>query len=119
DGALERVDCEAACVESGGAMRRADRDEDAGLADFETAETMRDSDAINGEFSVKVGGDIAQLGERHRFVGFVFEVERAPAMGIVTDATVEGDDGAIGISANMADKSYGIDRVAAELDEIV
>jgi hypothetical protein len=119
DGALKRVDRKAASVESGGSMWRADGDEDAGLADFESAEAMRDGDAIDCELCVNVGGDFAQLRERHRFVGFVIKVERAAAVGIVADAAVEGDDGAVGIGADVADERSGIDRMAAELDEVV
>ncbi len=64
-------------------------------------------------------GDFFQFRERHGFVGFVIEIERAAAVGIVANAAVEGDDGAVGIGANMADENGGGDRVAAELDEVV
>ena len=119
NGALERVDGEAARVECGGAVGCADSDEDAGLADFETAEAVRYGNAVDGKVGVDVGGDFAQLRECHRFVRFVVEIERAAAVGVVADASVEGDDGAVGISSNVADERGGIDRVVAELDEVV
>jgi hypothetical protein len=119
NGALERVDGEAAGFEGGGTVGCADSDEDAGLANFEAAETVRDGDPIDGEFCVDVGGDFFQLRERHRFVGFVVEIERAAAVRIVANAAVEGDDGAIGIGANVADERCGIDWVEAELEEVV
>ncbi len=119
DGALQRVDGEAAGVEGGGAMGSADGDEDAGFSNFEAAKAVRYGDAIDGEFLMNAGGDFFQLLQRHGFVRFVVEVERAATVRIVANAAVESNDGAIGISANVVDKRGGIDRVVAELDEVV
>ena len=37
------------------------------------------------------GGDFADLGQSHGFVGFVVEVERAAAVGLIAHAAVKGD----------------------------
>ena len=101
-------------------MRGADRDEDAGLANFEPAEPMHDGDAVDGEFRVNFGGDFSDFRERHRFVGFVVEIERAPAVRMVAHAAVEGDDGTVFGSARTWRTSDGrVDRVAAEMKKVV
>src|SRR5580704_16648256 len=73
--ALERVDGGAASIEGGGAVRRAYGDVDAGLADFQTSKTMRDGDAVDGEFRAEFGGDFPQVRQSHRFVRFVFKIQ--------------------------------------------
>ena len=59
------------------------------------AKPMKHSDTVNGVASVQLRADFPHLGQRHRFVGFVFEVERRPAMRLVAHKPVEGDDRAI------------------------
>ena len=117
--ALERVDGGAASIEGGGAVRRAYGDVDAGLADFQTSKTMRDGDAVDGEFRAEFGGDFPQLRQSHRFVRFIFKIQRAAAVRIIANATVERDDGAVGVGANVTNERARIDRVVAELDEVV
>jgi len=119
NGAFERVDGKAASVERGSTVWRADCDEYAGLANFEATEAMRYRDAIDGEFHVDFGADLAEFRQCHRFVGFIFKVERAAPVGIVANTAVKGDDSAVGIGANVADEHCGIDRIVTELDEIV
>ncbi len=100
-------------------MRCADGDEDAGFADFEPAEAVGDSDAINGEERVKRGGDFAHFLEGHGFVGFVFEIERFATVGLVADAAVEGDDGAVFGLAHVANEGISGDGFADEEDEVI
>ena len=100
-------------------MRGADGDEDAGLADFEAAKTVRYRDTIDGEFRMDFGGDFFELFQRHGFVGVVVEIERAAAVGIVANASVERDDGTVGIGAHVSNECGGGDGIAAELDEVV
>lgn len=100
-------------------MRRADGDEDAGFADLQATQAMGDGDTIDGEFVVDGGGDFADFGEGHGFVGFVVEIQRAAAVGLVADATVEGNDGAIVRGADVADQGGGVDGLADEQEKIV
>lgn len=101
-GALESVNGEAAGVEGGGTVRRADGDEDGGFADFQTAKAMDDGDAMDGEFFVQLRANLAHFRESHRFVGFVLEVKSRAIAGLVADETVEGDGRAVFGSANVA-----------------
>src|SRR6267143_2102309 len=119
DGALKGVNGETAGVKGGSAMSRADSDEDASFADFETAEAMDDGDAVNGEFFVQLGGDFSHFGEGHGFVRFIVEIERGAIVGLIADETVEGDDGAIFGSADEADESGHVDGIADQLADVV
>src|ERR1700694_1161226 len=89
DGALKGVYGEAAGVKSGAAMSGADGDEDAGFADFESAEAVDNGNAGNGEFFVQLGGDLMHFGEGHGFVSFIVEIERGAVVGLIADETVE------------------------------
>jgi hypothetical protein len=89
-------------------MCGADGDEDARFADFKTAETMNDRDAVDGKFRVHFGSDFTEAAESHRFVGFVFEIEGAAAVRMVAYAAVEGDDGTVAGAPNDLNKSAGI-----------
>src|ERR1700693_4026922 len=60
--ALEGIDGVAAGVERRGPVRGADRDEHAGLADFEAAEAVGDGYAVNGGRGVDFGCDTAPFG---------------------------------------------------------
>ena len=79
---------------------------------------MGDGDAVDGELSVKIRSDFADLGEGHGFVGFVVEVEGGAAVGLVANAAIEGDDGTVGRGANMADQRVGIDRITNEKKQV-
>ncbi len=119
DGALKGVNGEAAGVKGGSAMSRADCDEDAGFADFETAEAMNDCHAVNGEFFVELGGDLMHFGEGHGFVRFVVEIERGPIVGLIADEAVEGDDGAVFGGADLANEGGHVDGIADQLADVV
>ena len=119
DGALKGVNGEAAGLKGGGAMRGADGYEDAGFADFETAEAMNDGHAMNSEFFAQVGGDLVHFGEGHGFVSFVVKIERGAIVGLITDETVEGNDSAVFGSADFADESGHVDGPANQLADVV
>jgi len=80
---------------------------------------MHDGDTVNGELRVNLSADFADFGERHRFVGFVVEIERAPAVRMVADTAVEGDDGTVFGGAEVAYERGGVDRFAAEMKKVV
>ncbi len=63
--------------------------------------------------------DLPHFGEGHRFVSFVFEIQRAPAMRMVAHAAVESRDGAVFVRANFASDRAGRDNLAGKLDAIV
>ena len=109
DGALQGVDGETAGVKGGGTMRSADGDEDAGFADLQAAQSVRDGDAIDCESFVDGDGDLADFGYGHGLVGFVIEIEGAAAVGLIADATVKGNYGAISLATNVGDQSLVVD----------
>ena len=119
DGALKGVNGEAAGVKGGGAMRGAGGDEDAGFADFETAEAMDNGDAVNGEFFVQFGRNFSHFGEGHGLVSFVVEVERGAIVGLIADKSVEGNDGTVFGGADVADEGGHVDGLANQLADVV
>ena len=68
----------------------------------QAAEPMGDGNAVDGELRAGGGGNFVHLGNRHGLVGFVVEVERAAIVGLIADAAVEGDDGAVGGRADVS-----------------
>src|SRR6266850_460525 len=119
DGALKGVNGEAAGVKGGSAMSRADSDEDAGFADFETAEAMDDGNAVNGELFVQLGRDFSHFGEGHGFVSFVIEIERGAIVGLIADEAIKGDDGAVFGGADLANEGGHVDGIAYQLADVV
>src|SRR6266852_2992025 len=119
DGALERVDGEPAGLESRRAVRGADGDKHAGLADFQPAQAVSDGDAVDGEFFMDVGTDFADFRKGHGFVGFVFEIQRGPAVRMIAHAAIEGDDSAVFRGADVPDQSGRVNRLADELVKVV
>jgi hypothetical protein len=109
----------AAGFEGSFAVWRAYGDEDARVTDFEATEAVGDGDRIDREKRVKRRGDFSHLFERHGFVGFVFEVERSAAVGVVANAAIESYDGSIMRLANVADEGSGGDGIPAESDEVI
>ena len=77
-------------------MGGGDRDEDAGFANGEAAEAMDDCDVADGEVLDGLGAEEVHLLQRHLLVGFVVEVQRAAAAGIVANDAVEDADGSVG-----------------------
>ena len=119
DGALKGVNGEAAGVKSGAAMGRADGDEHAGFADFETAEAMDDSDAVNGEFFVQQGGDFSHFGKRHRFVSLVVEIKSGAIVGLIADEAIKRDDSAVFGSADVSGEGRHVDGIADQLADVI
>jgi hypothetical protein len=118
-GALEGVDGEAASVKGGGAVRRADSNEDAGFGDFEAAEAVHHGHAMDAVFFVELSADFAHFGEGHGFVSFVVEVKSGAVVGLVADEAVESDDGAVLGSADVAGQRGHVDRLADQLIDVI
>ena len=119
DSALKGVNGEAAGIECGSAMGRADGDEDTGLADFQAAEAMNDGYTVDAIFFVELRGDLAHFGESHGFVGFVVEIESGAIVGLIADETVEGDDSAVFGGADVADEGRDVDGITEEVADVV
>jgi len=83
-------------------MRGTHGNEDAGFADFQAAQAVRDSYAVNREFLVDLDANLLHLRKRHRFIGFVFEVEGAAPMGFIPHKAIESDYRSILIRAYVA-----------------
>lgn len=116
--ALEGVDGEAASFEGGRPVCRTDRDENAGLANFEPAKPMRNGDEVDGKFLAELDSNFSDFRKRHGFVSFIVQIERAPSTRMIAHATVEGDDGSVFICANVLDKCVLIDWVAHKKKKI-
>jgi hypothetical protein len=95
-------------------MCGADRNEHAGFTNLEAAEAMGNRDAMNREICVELGGDFANFGDGHGFVGLVLEIESGTIVGMVADATVESDDGPSFGCADVADDSVNVDWLATQ-----
>src|SRR5579859_7780256 len=61
DGSLQRVDGEPASLERSRPVCSTDCNEDAGLADFQAAEPMRNGDEVNGIFLMDLKRDFADF----------------------------------------------------------
>ena len=83
------------------------------------AKPMKHSDTVNGVASVKLHADFPHLGQRHRFVGFVFEVERRPAMRLVAYKPVERDDRAIRRLTHATNGGVHVNRGPKQLAPVV
>jgi hypothetical protein len=118
-GTLQGIDSEAAGIEGGRAVRRADGNEDAGCADFEAAQPVGNGDAVNTIFFVKLIADFAHFGQGHGFIGFVVEVKRGAIMRLIANEAVEGDDGAIFGSAHVAGQRGHVDGLAHQLVDVI
>ena len=100
-------------------MGCADGNENAGFANFEPAETVNDSDAMDGEFLVEQLANLSHLGEGHRLVGFVVEIKGATAMRFVTDKPVESHDGTVLGSADVTNDRGHVDGRMEKGEKIV
>ncbi len=90
-------------------MGCADGNENTGFANFEAAEAVNDSDAMDGEFLVEQLANLSHLGEGHRLVGFVVEIEGATPVGFVANKPVEGHDGTVLGSADVTNDRVHVD----------
>lgn len=109
----------AAGIEGRGTMRCADGDEYAGFANFQTAEAMRDGDAMNCKILVEMGGDFRHFEQRHGFVRFVVKVQCGAVMRLVADKAVERDDGTVLRGTNVTGELRRIQGIAGQLDDVV
>ena len=79
---------------------------------------MDDCEAMDCKVRVNVRGNFAQLGVGHRFVGFVFEIERALAFEIVAHESVEDDCRAIFKRFEVEQDFARLDGFADEKDDV-
>lgn len=79
---------------------------------------MRNGHEMHRKFLVDLFGNFANFAERHGFVSFVVEVERTPALGVISNAAIEGNDSPVFGRADMPDQSGLIDSVAHENEKI-
>src|SRR6266851_5095025 len=77
---FQGIDRVAAGVEGRRAMRRAHRDEHAGLAYFQPPEPVYDRHPVDGEIAMQVRGDFLHFAKRHGFISFVFQIKRGSHM---------------------------------------
>lgn len=117
--ALESIDGEAAGVEGRGPVRRADGNEDAGFADLQAAQAMKNGYTMDGELLADGLADLLHFGEGHGFVGFVIEVKSAASVGFVANEAVESDDGAIPVGADIPDDRGHVDGRVKQSEEVV
>jgi len=100
-------------------VRGADGNEHARFSNFEAAETVDDCDAVDGIFFMELLANFAHLGERHRFVGFVIEVESGSIVRLIADKAVEGNDGTVCRPAHMLDQGGWLNGFADQLEKVV
>jgi len=100
-------------------MGGADGDEHAGFTYFEVAEPVKDGRTVDSVGVMEVRADLAHLGERHGFVGFIFQVQSAAAVGLVAHEAIEGNDGAILIGAHVAGRSVRVNRCTQQFAPVV
>src|SRR5260370_37405682 len=74
--ALEGIDSEAASVNGGGAVRRANGYEHAGFTDFKAPEAANPGDPVNTAFIVELRADFPHFGQGHGIVRLVNEGKR-------------------------------------------
>ena len=76
-------------------MGGGDRDQDAGLADFEASETMHKGNVADRELLQCVHGEGLHLRQRHLFVGFVVEIEGSMPARLVADDPLKDKSSAV------------------------
>src|SRR6185295_10744757 len=87
-GAFEFADGPLAGLERGAAVRRADGDDDAGLADFGATSAMDDADVRDLETLVGLASESFELAERHWRVSFVDQMKGAASARPLARVTV-------------------------------
>jgi len=100
-------------------MRGADRDEDAGLADFQPPKPMNDSDPVDRETTVNVFHDFPHLSKGHGFVSFILQIKRGSSVRVVAHTPIEGCDSAVFIGSHFAGDSGVGNDFACEFDAIL
>ena len=94
------------------------RDVHAGFSKFEASETVDHGDAMNGKLVVEMRGDLLNFGQGHGLVRFVFEVEGAAILGMVADKSVEDNNGAVCVAANISGESDWVDGLVNQRCDI-
>src|SRR2546429_41644 len=108
NGAFQFANCPLAGFKGSTSVRSADGDNDAGLADFQTAGAMNDADVGDVESLVSLPAQSFHLAQSHRLVGFVNEIECAAATCPFARIAIErdgraafGEDNSTGDCANI------------------
>src|SRR5437660_9244605 len=92
---FQGIDDPAAGVEGRSAMGRSHGNQHTGLADFQPAKTMNDGNITNLEFVDRLRGQRFQLLESHILIGFVIQVQRPAAPGLIPYYTFEDQSSAV------------------------
>jgi len=100
-------------------MSGADRKEHAGFADFQAAQAVDHGQTMNGEFPVDHMADFAHLGEGHRLIGLVLEVQGTAPVRFRAHKAIEGNDGAVGIGADTAREFVGVDGLSNQSEKVI
>jgi len=100
-------------------MRGANGDKHAGFTDLEVAEAVENRHAVDGVGVMQVRADFAHLGERHGFVGFIFQIEGAASVGFIAHEAIECDDGAILIGAHVVYRNACVNRRSQQFAPVV
>src|SRR5579872_2837968 len=93
--AFECIDDPAASIEGGRAVRRGYDDQDAGLTDFQPAQTMHYGEIADGKLPQRLLGERVHLLDSHLFIGFIIQVQSAPRPGVVANNAFKYDDGSV------------------------
>src|ERR1700733_3005418 len=86
---LQSVNRIAARIERNASVCRTDRNPYAGFANLETSEPVDNGYAMDGKFVSDLRADLAHFAQRHRFVSFILQVQRAVSLKIVAHKAVE------------------------------
>src|SRR5260370_29591498 len=117
--ALEGIDREAASVNGGGAVRRANGYEQAGFTDFKAPEAVNHGDSMNTVFIVELRADFAHFGQGHGFIRLVIEVKSRAIVGLIANEAIESDNGAVFRGTHVANYRGHLDGLAHQLVDII
>src|ERR1700722_12073541 len=102
-GGLERVDEPAAGVEGLRTVGRCDNDQHTRFAHCEAAETVDEGHMAHCESLPRFSGKLAQLAQRHLFIGLVIQMQRLTTARVIAHDAIEDDDRAIFALFGIAD----------------
>ncbi|HEV2863347.1 MAG TPA: transporter substrate-binding domain-containing protein [Pyrinomonadaceae bacterium] len=118
DRALEFLDGPLARLEGGAAVGGAHRDDDRRFADVGAARAVDDADVLDVEEPVRLPPEAAHLGERHRRVSLVDQIERAATPCPLARVAVERDGGAAARGHDAARDRAHVNRLGRQLEEV-
>src|SRR5947209_14094631 len=97
-------------------MRGSDDDEDTGFADFDPAQAMDGRYVSNRELTERTGDQRIHLLERHFFVSFVVQKQRAAAARVIPHDAFEYNYGAVVGMLHLFEQGCGVDWLAGDRD---